>query len=148
VEYSIIPDSSSEIIGDIIELSNADSFANLILERKKIRIGEDVGDKLEDPIWRVLDDTDDTDDEEESDLARTNTISTLEPRAQVFVDEFYTVLAEVMDEDFEEEFPEEYMRLVLVEQEDIDFRFQDIPRRSLMARTSDCICRNCIAYPG
>ena len=94
-----------------------------------------MGDKLEDPIWRVLDDTDDTDDEEESDLARTNTIFTLEPRAQVFVDEFYTVLAEVMDEDFEEEFPEEYMRLVLVEQEDIDFRFQDIPRRSLMART-------------
>lgn len=49
MEYSIIPDSSSEIIGDIIELSNADSFANLILERKKIRIGEDVGDKLESP---------------------------------------------------------------------------------------------------
>jgi len=73
-----------------------------------------VGDKLEDPIWRVLDDTDDTDDEEESDLARTNTIFTLEPRAQVFVDEFYAVLAEVMDEDFEEEFPEEYMRLVLL----------------------------------
>ena len=35
-----------------------------------------------------------------------------------------------------------------VKQEDIDFRFQDIPRRSLMARTSDCTCRNCMAYPG
>ena len=112
-EYSIIPDSSSGIIGDIIELSNAESFANLILERNKIQIGENIGDKLDDPIWRVINDTDEY-DEDESDLTRTTTIFSLEPRAQVFVDEFYTVLVEVMDEDFEEDFPEEYMRLVLV----------------------------------
>ena len=112
-ECSIIPDSSSGIIGDVIELSNAESFINLILERNKIQIGEDMGDRLDDPIWRVIDDTDKY-DEEESDLTRTTTVFTLEPRAQVFVDEFYTVLVEVMDEDFEEEFPEEYMRLVLV----------------------------------
>ncbi|MDD1740033.1 MAG: hypothetical protein LUQ30_04235 [Methanothrix sp.] len=66
-----------------------------------------------DPIWRVFDDRDE-EDGEESDLARTTTVFTLEPRAQVFVDEFYTVLAEVMDEDFEEEFDEEYMRLVFL----------------------------------
>lgn len=112
-EYSIIPDSSSGIIGDVIDISNAESFVNLILERNKIQIGEDVGDKLDDPIWRVIDDTDEY-DEEESDLTRTTTVFTLEPRAQVFVDEFYTVLAEVMDEEFEEDFPEEYMRLVFV----------------------------------
>ena len=112
-EYSIIPDSSSGIIGDIIELSNAESFVNLILERNKIQIGEDIGDKLDDPIWRVINDTDEY-DEDESDLTRTTTIFSLEPRAQVFMDEFYTVLVEVMDEDFEEDFPEEYMRLVLV----------------------------------
>ncbi|MGB7546080.1 MAG: hypothetical protein WBL92_10820, partial [Methanothrix sp.] len=69
-EYSIIPDSSSGIIGDVIELSNAESFVNLILERNKIQIGEDVGDKLDDPIWRVIDDADEY-DEEESDLTRT-----------------------------------------------------------------------------
>lgn len=112
-EYSIIPDSSSGIIGDVIDISNSESFVNLILERNKIQIGEDVGDKLDDPIWRVIDDTDEY-DEEESDLTRTTTVFTLEPRAQVFVDEFYTVLAEVMDEEFEEDFPEEYMRLVFV----------------------------------
>ncbi len=112
-EYSIIPDSSSGIIGDIIELSNAESFVNLILERNKIQIGENIGDKLDDPIWRVINDTDEY-DEDESDLTRTTTIFSLEPRAQVFMDEFYTVLVEVMDEDFEEDFPEEYMRLVLV----------------------------------
>jgi len=112
-ECSIIPDSSSGIIGDVIELSNAESFINLILERNKIQIGEDMGDRLDDPIWRVIDDTDKY-DEEESDLTRTTTVFTLEPRAQVFVDEFYTVLVEVMDEEFEEDFPEEYMRLVLV----------------------------------
>ena len=112
-QNSIIPDSSSGIIGDVIELSNAESFVNLILERNKIQIGEDIGDKLDDPIWRVIDDTDEY-DEDESDLTRTTTVFTLEPRAQVFVDEFYTVLAEVMDEDFQEDFPEEYMRLVFV----------------------------------
>ncbi|HQN30741.1 MAG TPA: hypothetical protein PKX20_06410 [Methanothrix soehngenii] len=112
-EYSIIPDSSSGIIWDIIELSNAESFVNLILERNKIQIGEDIGDKLDDPIWRVINDTNEY-NEDESDLTRTTTIFSLEPRAQVFVDEFYTVLVEVMDEDFEEDFPEEYMRLVLV----------------------------------
>jgi len=112
-QNSIIPDSSSGIIGDVIDISDAESFVNLILERNKIRIGEDVGDKLSDPIWRVIDDTDEY-DEDESDLTRTTTVFTLEPRAQVFVDEFYTVLAEVMDEEFGEDFPEEYMRLVFV----------------------------------
>ena len=112
-ENSIIPDSSSGIIGDVIDISNAESFVNLILERNKIQIGEDVGDKLDDPIWRVIDDTDEY-DEDESDLTRTTTVFTLEPKAQVFVDEFYTVLAEVMDEEFEADFPEEYMRLVFV----------------------------------
>ena len=111
-ENLVIPDSPSAIIEGIIDISNAESFANLILERNKIQIGEDVGDKLDDPIWRVFDDTDEYDDEE-SNLTRTTTIFTLEPRAQVFVDEFYTVLVEVMDEEFEEDFPEEYMRLVL-----------------------------------
>lgn len=112
-QNSIIPESSSGIIGDVIDISNAESFVNLILERNKIRIGEDVEDKLDDPIWRVIDDTDEY-DEDESDLTRTTTVFTLEPRAQVFVDEFYTVLAEVIDEDFQEDFPEEYMRLVFV----------------------------------
>ena len=92
---------------------------NLILEKNKIRMGEDEGDKLDDPIWRVIDDTEDTndtdeEDEKDSDLARTTSVFTLEPRAQVFVDEFYSVLTEIMDDDFEEEFPEEYMRLVLL----------------------------------
>lgn len=112
-ENLVIPYSPSAIIEGIIDISNAESFANLILERNKIQIGEDVGDKLDDPIWRVFDDTDEYDDEE-SNLTRTTTIFTLEPRAQVFVDEFYTVLVEVMDEEFEEDFPEEYMRLVFV----------------------------------
>lgn len=64
----------------------ADHFLNLILEKNKIRMGEDEGDKLDDPIWRVIDDTDDTndtdeEDEKENDLARTTSVFTLEPRA-------------------------------------------------------------------
>jgi hypothetical protein len=112
-ERAAMQDSSSGMFSDLLDASNAESFINMVLKRNKIQIGEDVGDKLDDPIWRVFDESDE-EDGEESDLARTTSVFTLEPRAQVFVDEFYTVLAEVMDDDFEEEFPEEYMRLVFL----------------------------------
>ncbi len=52
--------------------------------------------------------------EEESELARTTTVFTVEPRAQVFVDEFYAVLAEELDDESEDEYEREYMRLVFL----------------------------------
>jgi len=69
-----------------------------------------VGSKLDDPILRVIDEGEDI--EEESELARTTTVFTIEPRAQVFVHEFYAVLAEELDDEFEDEYEHEYLRLV------------------------------------
>jgi len=71
-----------------------------------------VGSKLDDPILRVFDEREDL--EEDSELARMTTVFTVEPRAQVFVDEYYAVLAEQLDDVLEEEYEREYMRLVFL----------------------------------
>jgi hypothetical protein len=114
-ENAAMREDSSGIFRVFLDVSNAESFVNAVLERNEIRIGEDVGDKLDDPILRVFDETEGEDeDEKESDLARTTTVFTLEPKAQVFVDEFHSVLSEVLDEEFEEEYDEKYMRLVFL----------------------------------
>ncbi|MCX6674703.1 MAG: hypothetical protein NTY37_13105 [Methanothrix sp.] len=97
------------IMADLIDVSNADAFVDLVLDRNDIEIGEEVGGKLDDPILRVFDD-----EEEKSELARTTTVFTLEPRAQIFVDEFSAVLAEELDEEFSDEYEREYMRLVFL----------------------------------
>ena len=103
---------SPGIKADLLDLYYAESFVDTVLDRNDIEIGDDVGSKLDDPILRVIDDG--VDLEEESELARTTTVFTVEPRAQVFVDEFYAVLAEELDEEFEDEYEREYMRLVFL----------------------------------
>jgi hypothetical protein len=103
---------SAGIKADLLDVYFAESFVDTVLDRNDIEIGDDVGSKLDDPILRVIDDG--VDLEEESELARTTTVFTIEPRAQVFVDEFYAVLAEELDEEFEDEYEREYMRLVFL----------------------------------
>ncbi|HUS76735.1 MAG TPA: hypothetical protein VMY43_12120 [Methanothrix sp.] len=103
---------SAGIKADLLDLYYAESFVDTVLDRNDIEIGDDVGSKLDDPILRVIDDG--VDLEEESELARTTTVFTIEPRTQVFVDEFYAVLAEELDEEFEDEYEKEYMRLVFL----------------------------------
>ena len=93
---------------DIIEVTNAESFINSVLERNNIQIGDYIGEKLDDPIIRIFADEDDDD---ESKFAKTTTVFTILPRAGIFVDEFSTVFSENLDEDFKEEFKEEYSRL-------------------------------------
>ncbi len=112
-EKTAIIKDSSQLLVDIFDISDAESFINLVLERNNIQIGEDVGDRLDDPILRVFDEVED-EVERKSDLARNTTVFTLVPRAQVFVDEFHTVLSEIMDEEFGLEYREEYMKLVFL----------------------------------
>jgi hypothetical protein len=100
------------IKADLLDVYNAESFIDTVLERNEIEVGEDVGSKLDDPILRVFDEREDL--EEDSELARMTTVFTVEPRAQVFVDEYYAVLAEELDDEFEEEYEREYMRLVFL----------------------------------
>jgi hypothetical protein len=100
------------IKADLLDVYYAESFIDTVLNRNDIEVGEDVGSKLDDPILRVIDEGEDL--EEESELARTTTVFTVEPRAQVFVDEFYAVLAEDLDDEFEDEYEREYLCLVFL----------------------------------
>jgi hypothetical protein len=104
--------SSAGLMTDLIDVSNAESFVDTVLDRNDIQIGEEVGRRLDDPILRVFDDEED--EEEERELAKTTTVFTVEPRAQVFIDEFYAMLAEELDDEFEDEYEREYMRLVFL----------------------------------
>jgi hypothetical protein len=103
--------NSEGIMADLLDVSNAESFIDTVLERNEIQIGEAVGSRLDDPIIRVFADPD---DEEENKLARTTTIFTIEPRAEVYVDEFSSILAEELDDMFEDEYHEEYLRLIFL----------------------------------
>lgn len=111
-EREAIRQSSPELMSDLIRVSNAESFIETVLERNKIQIGEIVGSGLDDPILRIF--ANEEEDEEENKLAKTTTVFTVEPIAEVYVDEFSTILSEEIDEDFEEEYRDEYAQLVLL----------------------------------
>ncbi|OPY55289.1 MAG: hypothetical protein A4E48_00104 [Methanosaeta sp. PtaU1.Bin060] len=96
-----------DLMSDLLDVSNATSFADMVLEINDIQIGEILGGRLDDPIVRVFAD----DEDDESSLARTTTVFTVDPMAEVFVDEFTAVFSEDIDEAFEEEYHEEYARL-------------------------------------
>jgi len=96
-----------DLMWELMDVSNARSFVDMVLERNDIQIGELLGVRLDDPIVRIFAD----DEDDESRLARTTTVFTVDPRAEVFVDEFTAIFSEEIDEEFEEEYHEEYARL-------------------------------------
>ena len=100
--------SISSIKEDLLDVYDAESFIGLLMERNDILEGDDVASKLNDPIIRVLDNSA---KEEENDLSRMTISFSVEPRVLVFVDEFYSMLAEDLDEEFEAEHPNEFQRL-------------------------------------
>ncbi len=102
---------SSKIFGDLLEMSNAESFVDLVLERNDIKIGDDIDGRLDDPVMRIFADEEDDD---ESKLARTTTCFTIEPLAAIYIDEYSALFAEELDEEFKDEYEEEYSRLVLL----------------------------------
>ncbi len=103
--------NSSRIFSDLLDVSNAESFIDTVLERNEIQIGEAVGERLDDPILRIFADPE---EDEENRLARTTTIFTVEPRAEVYIDEFSALLLDEMDEEFEDDYHDEYMRLIFL----------------------------------
>ncbi len=98
-----------DLMSDLLNVSRAESFVDSVLERNEIQIGEAVGSRLDDPILRIIRNEDE--DEEDDELARTTTIFTVEPLAEVYIDEFSAVFAEEIDEEFEDEYPDEYAQL-------------------------------------
>jgi hypothetical protein len=102
---------SSKIFGDLLEMSNAESFIDLVLERNDIEISDVIDGRLDDPVMRIFADEDDDD---ESKLAKTTTCFTIEPLAAIYIDEYSALFAEELDEEFKDEYEEEYSRLVLL----------------------------------
>ena len=100
-------ESLSGIKKDVLDVYNAESFIDLLVDRNDIQVGDDMASKLEDPIIRVID----RNEEEETDLSSMTISFSLEPKALVFVDEFSSLLAEELGEDFEEEYESEFQRL-------------------------------------
>lgn len=91
------------------EISNAEYFVHNVLDRNKIKIGEEVGDRLDDPIIRIFYDPED--DEEDHRFARITTTLTFNPKAEVFIDEFSATLVDELDEEFGEEYAEELFKI-------------------------------------
>jgi hypothetical protein len=98
----------SRLMADLLELSNAESFIDTLLERNEIEIGDFMRYKLNDPIIRIFADEEKDD---ESKLAKTTTSFTIEPCAEVYIDEFSAILSENIDKEFKEEYDEEYSHL-------------------------------------
>jgi RNA binding exosome subunit len=99
---------TSNIFGDLLEVTDAESFCSRVLERNDIQIGDSIGGKLDDPIIRIFADENDDD---KSKFARTTTSFSVDPCAAIFVDEFSTVFSENLDKEFKDEYEEEYSRL-------------------------------------
>ena len=100
-------ESLSGIKKDVLDVYNAESFIDLLVDRNDIQVGDDMASKLEDPIIRVIA----RNEEEETDLSCMTISFSLEPKALVFVDEFSSLLAEELGEDFEEEYENEFQQL-------------------------------------
>lgn len=99
------------IMAELFEISLAESFVDSVLLCNEINIGEDMGERLDDPILRVPYDPEDYDDETPSSWARTTTVLTFQSWTEVYIDEFSATLAEELDEVFKEEYDEEFFNI-------------------------------------
>src|SRR5512137_2267422 len=83
-ELEIKSETIAQIMTDLADIARAEDFIEILLNRNGIQIGMDVGDRLDDPIVRILVDPEECD--EDNKLAKTTTILTIEPRAEVYID--------------------------------------------------------------
>jgi hypothetical protein len=98
-----------EIMRDLNEAIIAKGFIDVVLRRNNIQVGEEIGDRLDDPVVRIPVDLGDY--EEEHRLARATAYLTFMPGTLISIDEFSVALAEELDEDFREEYPEESVQI-------------------------------------
>jgi hypothetical protein len=98
-----------EIMRDLSEAVLAEGFIEVVLRRNNIKIGEYIGDGLDDPVVRIPVDLEDYGEGHR--LARSTAFLTLMPGTQVNIDEFSVAVAEELDEDFREDYPEESVQI-------------------------------------
>ncbi|RQW80335.1 MAG: hypothetical protein EHM14_05305 [Methanothrix sp.] len=102
-------DEDDSALTDMARLIYAYDFALDLLSRNNIESAEDAKSGLEDPVLRIMVDS----DEYEGDLLVKQTVTVdLNTVSEIYVDEFTSPLFEELKEGFEEEYPEEALHLL------------------------------------
>ena len=98
----------SNLMTDLTKISNGKSFAARLLDRNEIKFGEEVGNRLDDPIAQILVNPGEIDD---GWTVRTTTVYTFKPMADIYIDEFSATLFEDLDEEFKDLYYEELLTI-------------------------------------
>ena len=101
--------NSTEWMGFLLRSGTARIFADSVLSLNDIKIGEPVGDKLDDPLLDVPVNSRDYDPKPEQ--FKTTIEFHLEKTVGIYADEFTTPLSSELDEEFSDLYPEEYQNL-------------------------------------
>lgn len=101
--------SSKEWMSFLLRSGTATLFAKSVLSLNDIKIGEPVGDKLDDPLLDIPVNPRDYDPKPEQ--FKTTIEFHLEKTVGVYADEFTTPLSSELDEEFCDLYPEEYQNL-------------------------------------
>ena len=101
--------NSTEWMGFLLRSGTARIFADSVLSLNDIKIGEPVGDKLDDPLLDVPVNSSDYDPKPEQ--FKTTIEFHLEKAVGIYADEFTTPLSSELDEEFSDLYPEEYQNL-------------------------------------
>jgi hypothetical protein len=100
---------SEEWMNNALSISRARTFAGMILSINDIKIGEPLGNKLDDPNIEITVDPEDYETRPEQ--MKCDIDFYLEKSVNVFVDEFTTPLACDLNDEFWDEYPSEAQRL-------------------------------------
>ena len=101
--------NSTEWMGFLLRSGTAIIFAKSVLSLNDIKIGEPVGDKLDDPLLDIPVNSSDYDPKPEQ--FKTTIEFHLEKTVGIYADEFTTPLSSELDEEFSDLYPEEYQNL-------------------------------------
>ena len=93
----------------LLRSGTARIFADSVISLNDIKIGEPVGDKLDDPLLDIPVNSSDYDPKPEQ--FKTTIEFHLEKTVGIFADEFTTPLSSELDEEFSDLYPEEYQNL-------------------------------------
>jgi hypothetical protein len=101
--------NSTEWMSFLLRSGTARIFADSVISLNDIKIGEPVGDKLDDPLLDIPVNSSDYDPKPEQ--FKTTIEFHLEKAVGIYVDEFTTPLSSELDEEFSDLYPEEYQNL-------------------------------------
>jgi hypothetical protein len=100
---------SEEWMNNALCIARARTFSDMVLDLNDIKIGEDVGSKLDDPIMEIIIDPDDYETIPEK--TKCDIDFYLDKSVTIFVDEFTTPLASDLNDEFWDEYPSQAQRL-------------------------------------